>query len=101
MVIFLLFMSYVKDIQLKDVVSNSFAMSSEMHSNLIKIAEKLTQHNDKEFHDLEIDTMMKALQALEAIGKCRIVQGDGDEALVSSGLSFMLIKFLRRQGLYF
>lgn len=34
-----------------------------------------------EFHDLEIDTMMKALQALEAIGKCRIVQGDGDEAL--------------------
>lgn len=26
---------------------------------------------------------MKALQALEAIGKCRIVMGEGDEALVS------------------
>lgn len=26
--------------------------------------------------------MMKALQALEALGKCKIVMGDGDEALV-------------------
>lgn len=36
-----------------------------------------------EFHDLEMDTMMKALQALEAIEKCRIIMGEGDEALVS------------------
>lgn len=28
--------------------------------------------------------MMKALQALEAIGKCRIVVGDDNEALVRS-----------------
>ncbi|CAN8061564.1 unnamed protein product [Agarophyton chilense] len=34
-----------------------------------------------EFHDLELDTTMKALQALEAIGKCIIIRGDGDDGL--------------------
>lgn len=34
--------------------------------------------------------MMKALQALEAIGKCRIVMGDDDEALVRSTTSMQV-----------
>lgn len=36
-----------------------------------------------EFHDLEMDTTLKALQALEAIGKCIVVRGDSEDALVS------------------
>lgn len=35
-----------------------------------------------EFHDLELDTTIRALQALEALGKCAIVQGDSDDSLV-------------------
>lgn len=37
----------------------------------------------QEFHDLEPDTTMRALQALEAIGKCAIVQGDSSDSMVS------------------
>lgn len=36
-----------------------------------------------EFHDLELDTTIRALQALETLGKCAIVQGDSQDALVS------------------
>lgn len=37
-----------------------------------------------EFHDLEPDTTMRALQALEALGKCAIVHGDSNDSMVSS-----------------
>lgn len=36
-----------------------------------------------EFHDLEMDTTMRALQALQTLGKCIIVEGDSEDALVS------------------
>lgn len=34
-----------------------------------------------EFHDLEMDTTMRALQALQTLGKCIIVEGDSEDAL--------------------
>jgi hypothetical protein len=36
-----------------------------------------------EFYGLELDTTIRALQALETDGKCAIIQGDAGDALVS------------------
>lgn len=33
---------------------------------------------------MELDTTMRALQALEALGKCVIVHGDSEDSLVSA-----------------
>lgn len=45
-----------------------------------------------EFHNLEIDTTLKALQALEALGKCVIVHGDSEDALVSYLTLYKLVR---------
>lgn len=44
---------------------------------------RLVLHDRAEFHDLELDTTIKSLQALAVIGKCVLVKGDSDEGLVS------------------